>query len=202
MTYVFPKTYEAHHLLCVTSVSNELVKNEDIDATIKETVWCINNEKNMFGMPLWGHTVKYYCAVGSVSADIAPTAPAFANIPQHDWDHNSEIGYTQEVSQAMTKLAFQIEKSAHDFKGNKLEGTLNTMAGEFMTTLKDRGSTRKGGTNNAWLLGRNNADERWYEPFSMASLGNVTEKGFPVRDFNEKVSAWLDRLAAAISGGA
>jgi hypothetical protein len=200
-TYTFDKTYEAHHLLCVSSVSTTLVENDNIDSIIRETEWCINNKDNMFGMPLWGHTVKYYCGIGSAAADIEPAAPPFANIPQHDWDHNSALGYTQEVTKAMKGLAGKIEKSEHDFKGNALQGKLNTIAQRYMTILKNRGSSRNGGTHNAWLQGRKDPDLRWYEPFSMASTGNLTAKGFPVRDFNEKVIAWIDRLASAISGG-
>src|SRR5262245_22480541 len=84
----FPKKFEAHHILCVAPIGSETVANTNIDARVRSTQWCINNGSNMLGMPLWGHTVMWYCSIaasgGSIKATL--TAPPFANIPQHDWD--------------------------------------------------------------------------------------------------------------------
>jgi hypothetical protein len=203
-TIAFGKKYEAHHLLCVSSVSKELVANENIDSIVRETVWCINADVNMLGMPLWGHTVKYYCtitAAGGAIANVSPPAPPFANIPQHDWDHNCKLGYRHETDEAMKGLAKDVQDAGHEFSGQNLKGELESLSKQFRGELSSRGG-RNGGTHNAWQQGSKQPTSRWYEPFSMASTANLTEKGFPVRDFDNKVAAWIKRIAAAISGGA
>jgi hypothetical protein len=202
-TISFGKKYEAHHVLCVSSVSKELVANENIDRIIRETQWCINDKPNMMAMPLWGHTVKWYCSITASggSVNVAQPPPPFADIPQHDWDHNCKLGYRHETDEAMKGVAKDVQEAGHDFTGQNLKSLLDSLSEEFQTTLKTRGE-RNLGTDTSWKQGSQDPTSRWYEPFSMASTANLTEKGFPVRNFDGKVAAWIDRIAAAIRGGA
>ncbi|NRF66447.1 hypothetical protein HLB44_05580 [Aquincola sp. S2] len=202
--FTFDKKYEAHHILCVAPVSEHLVALPAIEKVIRQTKWCINNADNMIAMPLWGHTVKWYCTItaagGSAAAGV--DAPPFANIPQHDYDHNCKEGYTYEIEVECKKLADAIEESGHALKGEKLEGKLNKLSGQFRTELSTRGN-RKEGTHNAWALGgKEPPDPQWCHPFSMASDSKVSTKGFPARNFNEAVAKWIKRIATAISHGA
>ena len=59
----------------------------------------------MKAMPLWGHTVQWYCSFkedddGTIEGKVKSRTrePLFKNIPQHDFDHNYEKGYTYEVA--------------------------------------------------------------------------------------------------------
>jgi hypothetical protein len=208
--FTFKKKYEAHHLVCVAPVTQELVANTAIEGAIAQTVWCINNEKNMIAMPLWGHTVKYYCTITAAQVLLSGTsgaiksaieAPPFANIPQHDWDHNCKEGYTWEVEQACKKLAKKIDESGHELKGESLKGALDQLSDKFRNILTGVRGTRLGGTHAAWQKGQQDPESTWSHPFSMASTSKLTTKGFPIRNFDERVARWIKRIAGAIAGG-
>jgi hypothetical protein len=201
--FTFPKKYEAHHLVCVSPATVELVAKKEIESVIAQTAWCINNEKNMIAMPLWGHSVKWYCDISAAGGAIKSqlTVPPFANIPQHDWDHNSKEGYTWEVEEACKKLAKKIEESGHKLKGEDLKAALDNLSGKFRNILTGVRGTRVGGTHAAWAKGQNDPQSDWCQPFSMASTAKLTRKGFPVRKFDEKVAKWISRIAAAIKSG-
>ena len=113
--YTFDKKYEAHHIACVAPVNEVLYGDKDLIGAVEQTKWCINKKSNMMAMPLWGHTVKWYCAITEDGGEIDDdrTAPKFKNIPQHDYDHNCKEGYTWEVEQAMKELAAEIENADH-----------------------------------------------------------------------------------------
>jgi hypothetical protein len=200
-SFTFGKMYEAHHVLCVAPVSQNLVSKRSIEKVIRQTQWCINNKKNMLAMPLWGHTVKWYCSIDRTGGEIEEDvdAPPFKNIPQHDYDHNCEKGYTWEIEQEAKKLAKDIEDAEHDMAGDDLAGTLNDLSDEYVKVLKKRGG-RKDGTHNAWSLAQNTPpDDEWFYPFSMAS--DPTVKAFPAKNFDESVQKWIDRIATAIASG-
>lgn len=208
--FTFDKKYEAHHLVCVAPVTQTLVCNDDISAVIEQTKWCINNKDNMIAMPLWGHTVKWYCEVEesievdevSDVIDDAKKAPKFKNIPQHDYDHNCKEGYTWEVEVEVEKLADKVKEQGHKLKGKALEGKLNKLSADFKSRLLDERGKRKGGTHAAWKLAQKEPpDPEWCHPFSMASDAKVSSKGFPVRVFDRQVAKWVNRIAKAISSG-
>lgn len=198
--FVMDKVYEAHHILCVSPVTKELLGNEDIRGSIEQTQWCINKKLNMKAMPLWGHTVKWYCSVNSsggfLKSDVS--APPWENIPQHDIDHNSAEGYTKEVRDKMKSLARKVQDADHKLKGQSLADLLDDAARDFDAELAARGS-RKEGTHNAWGLALQ-GDEEWAHPFSMASNGRVSNPAFPAKDFKGKLESWIDRLAKGIAG--
>ncbi len=198
--FSFAKQFEAHHILCVAPVSSEIVSSPGLDGVIRETTWCINAKSNMYAMPLWGHTVKHYCTIiasgGSILAVAVP--PPFANIPQHDYDHNCAGGYTHEVEQKLKSIEKQIQEAGHSITPQNIAGTLNAHSNSFKGLLQARGA-RNGGTHAGWNLGMQSPTSRWYVPFSMASDGCLTEKGYPVRKFDARVAQWIDRIAKALA---
>lgn len=198
--FSFDKKYEAHHVMCVAPVSSEIIAKDSIDGVVKATVWCINNKDNMLAMPLWGHTVMWYCAITAAGGDIKTDSvpPAFANVPQHDWDHNCKEGYTWEVEQDAKSLAKELEEMGHEAKPENLAGALNALSSKFVGILATRGA-REGGTHKSFTEG--GTGENWCHPFSMASDGKVTSKGYPVRNFDERVKKWIERIAKAIKEG-
>ncbi|GAA5182357.1 hypothetical protein GCM10025771_31460 [Niveibacterium umoris] len=198
--FAFEKKYEAHHVMCVAPVSAEVIAKPAIEGVVKATKWCINNSDNMLAMPLWGHTVMWYCDITEDGGEIKDDSPAppFANIPQHDWDHNCKQGYTWEIEQEAKKLADKLKEMGHKAQPKNLAGALNALSSRFKTTLATRGG-RKGGTHKMFIDGA--SDSEWCHPFSMASDGKVTSKGFPVRSFDERVAKWIKRIAEAIKEG-
>lgn len=90
--FTFKKIFEAHHVACVAPVSAFIAGDSALKDVVHQTTWCINKPSNMLAMPLWGHTVKWYCQITAasdvVNIDAAQQAPPFKNIPQHNFDHN------------------------------------------------------------------------------------------------------------------
>jgi hypothetical protein len=205
--YTYQERYEAHHIVCVSSIMTQLYDKPEVQRVVLQTVWCINNSVNMKAMPLFGHTVQYYCSIGPsalrrfIRGDIDP--PDFANIPQHDWDHDGDKCYLEEVDDAVRELASQIEKvendPEHQYTGDDLAYELGELSKGFRKKLYDRGQ-RNGGTHDSWQEGRDvDGSTKWCRPFSMASTANL--KGFPVPKFNSAVQEWVDRIAKALRGG-
>jgi hypothetical protein len=201
--FTFDKKYEAHHIACVSPVNEVLYGNAKLRGAVAQTKWCINKKSNMVAMPLWGHTVKWYCAITAEGGEIDEDrkAPKFKNIPQHDYDHNCKEGYTWEVEQKLKELAAEIKEADHDLKGDDLAAELDAISDDFRSKLIDKRGMRKGGTHKAWKLAQDDPDdETWCHPFSMASDKKVSSKGFPVRSFDSAVAKWIDRIAGAIAG--
>jgi hypothetical protein len=199
--YAYAEGYEAHHITCVSSVMSKLMgsKDSNIRRVIRETVWCINDGVNMMAMPLFGHTVKHYCQVSKKSsryASASKKAPDFANIPQHDWDHDGADAYLHEIDERAGAIAADIKKTKHSFKGPKLQKDLVAISNDFRTNLDTRGRTRNKGTHLSWLEAREDeSSTNWCLPFSMARTAFVTTKGFPeIRD------EWIERMQNALKG--
>ena len=197
------KKTEAHHLLCVASVTEFLAKREGILRVIRKTRWCINAKPNMLAMPVWGHTVKHYVVLGSGNLRRKPTAPPFADIPQHDYNHNSTGGYKSETDDEMKTLAKQVEKlkKAHKEPEAELAGKLDAASARFQRRLlgKSRGK-RHGGTHEGWLMGSKDPESSWYLPFSMADTGNTEKRVFPAKgvDSNGKLADKIAALAESL----
>lgn len=200
--FTFKKKYEAHHLLCVSPVATQLAARAKIDAVIRATKWCINNKDNMLGMPLWGHTVMWYCNIsdtgGSIAAELIP--PPFQDVPQHDWDHNCNGGFTDEVETALKDVAKDVEDAGHEADAESIASALNNLSSEFRSKLAERGK-RPAGTHAGWTTGMADPSSYWYGSFSMASTAWITKKGFPVRRFDQSVKEWIQRIAQAIATG-
>jgi hypothetical protein len=201
----FDKIYEAHHVVCVEEVLSDIIGNTDIDAIIHATKWCVNNGDNMLAMPLWGHTVMWYCAItavaGAIKSELVP--PPFANICNHDRDHRA---YSAEISVDLKKLAKGIKDAGHEAKSEPIQQALTALSGKWKAKLDGR-ARRRSGTHQGFLDGIGPKDGSgskpgWYQPFSMASTAKVTATGFPLRNFNNMVSNWIDKIKTAIKGGA
>lgn len=191
-----PKKFEAHHILCAASIGTLIIDatNKKVAGVVRDTEWCINTGKNMLGMPLWGHTVQWYCNVAEKTIGAATRGtPPFADLPQHDWDHTGTGAYQQEVNKRLIDIVKDLAKSGHEAESGDLAGTLDDLSSSFKTSLKGRGA-RLGGTHEGWKLGRNKAAQ-WYLPFSMASTGCVTGKGYPKLIFNDEFMNKLKWLA-------
>ncbi len=192
------RSYEAHHLLPVACVTDRFLGDDaTIRPAVEQTEWCINNADNMLGMPLWGLTVKWYCSLtalgGSIVANVPP--PPFLNIPQHDFNHNR---YNIQVKEALKKIAGEVTKADHKLQGQALQSRLNKESGRMKVDLETKGM-RKGGTHEGWKLGQQGKTE-WNQPFSMAPTGEEDEIPFPVRSFDDKLAAWIERLRRGIVG--
>jgi len=182
---------EAHHLVCVHSVGTELVSDPGIASILGGTTWCINDEPNMYAMPLGATTILHYCL--NFLGPAAP--PSFANIPQHNYDHNCADGYTHEVTASVKVLKQRIKNADHTIVKADLKGSLDTLSRKWKTILKGRGE-RNGGTHNSWLAASGQtipgvSAKEWFLPFSMASKGVALDRPFPTRDFNERTKRWI-----------
>jgi hypothetical protein len=191
--------YEAHHLLPVACVTDEILGNTTIEGAVQETEYCINNADNMLAMPMWGMTVKHYCSITAQAWSFVggSSAPPFENIPQHDFNHNR---YNIQVEEVLRKIVGQVTKATkvHKLQGQALQGKLKTESDNMEIDLGKKG-IRQGGTDAGWKLGQQ-GDSAWNEPFSMAPKGEVDDLPFPVRNFNEKLAAWIKRLQRGITG--
>lgn len=195
------KEYEAHHLLCVACVTEFIGKSAKLKQVVEQTEWCINAKKNMLGMPLWGHTIRWYCDLassGEVRGDVP--APSFQDLPQHDYDHNSAKGYLQDVKAKLKELAEEIADSTekHEEVSGTLKAELDGLSDDFRGCLQARGS-RCGGTHKAWKQGSDKPESDWYLPFSMADDGKVEPRTFPAPNFDSKVAAKIKRLVEALA---
>jgi hypothetical protein len=192
--------YEAHHLLPVGCVTDQILGNTSIEGAVQETEWCINNADNMLGMPMWGMTIKWYCSISAVGGEMLKgnvPDPPFANIPQHDFNHNR---YNIQVEEALEVIVGQVTKATKDHKlqGQALQSRLKKESDAMEVDLGKKG-IRKGGTGKGWTLGQE-GDPEWNEPFSMAPKGEIDDAPFPVRNFDEKKKAWIERLRRGIAG--
>jgi hypothetical protein len=97
-------------------------------------------------------------------------------------------------------MAAEVSAQGHKMQGQPLVAELNELGRVSREALGQRGM-RKGGTHKGWQAGQD-GDERWLAPFSMAVTPRVSSMGFPARNFNEKLTAWIDKIANAISAGA
>lgn len=179
-----PKSYEAHHIVCWSPVKSIFFGDTVIEQIIKGTHWCVNNKSNMIGLPMWGHTVKWYNSRDDV--------PPFTALPQHNVDHNTKgTGYTAEVRDALKELIDEIKEviaTKHDVPPPKdIEEELKFCSEHFETVLLERGS-RPPGTHLAFTAAQ--LDLFWYMPFSMASTATP-------RRFLERTKETLNAIEAA-----
>ena len=198
------KKFEAHHLLCVACVTEFLAKKPAIVPVVEQTKWCINATTNLFAMPLWGHTIQWYCNLaGGGIFNMSDTMPPFQNIPMHDYDHNSEKGYKFEIDRDMKKLAKQIEEKQeenHEAAVKELKAQLVALSNKWRATLQTRGASRSGGTHAAWYLGMREPQSKWYLPFSMADDANAEERTFPATGLDPgKLAEKIQRLVDALT---
>ena len=177
------KKPEAHHVLCIAGVTKFTGIKASIAPIAEQTKWCINSGTNMFAMPLWGHAIKWYCnlaAAGALLGEIPP--PLFQNLPQHDYDHNSTGGCTDEVSTKMKAIARPIEEKAeesHKAAVAELQTRLNRMSNTSKSDLVSRGSARSGGTHKAWEKGSKEPESDGTCRFQWPTTSSRKKRNFP-----------------------
>jgi hypothetical protein len=165
------KRFEAHHLLCISSVTKFKGTNPKISDVVKLTKWCINDKHNMIAMPSWGHTIQYYFdfITGDFSDEELP-APKFENLPMHNYGHNGDGSYIKDVEKELKDISREIKDLVaehHESPEKELKDMLEDLSTDFREILSDRG-TRCGGTHSAWQKGAKDPESDWYKPFSMA----------------------------------
>lgn len=188
-----------HHIVCVASVGTLIIdaSGKKVDGIVRATEWCVNTKKNMVAMPLWGHTVQWYCNIATQTLKASTRkAPPFEDIPQHDWDHTGTGAYQQELEELIIKIVKNMRQAGHDAKTSDLAGSLDDLSDDFRELLVNRGKrgTPKG-THKGWINGNANPKSKWYLPFSMANDAAASRKGFPKLTFTNKVFAKLKWLA-------
>ena len=167
--------YNAHHLLPVASVTEHICGFQGIQKVVRQTDWCVNEKPNIYGMPLWGHTIKYYCTIEHPRFfedeftwyRKRTNPPPFKDIPMHDCDHDL---YQEEVNSRLQIIANNIKdvKRKHKTKIKELKSKLKKESRSFRTKLQDRAKRSAGGTHQAWELGKSKHKSNCYESFSMA----------------------------------
>ncbi|MEW6381913.1 MAG: AHH domain-containing protein [bacterium] len=170
------RSHEAHHVLCVASVTKAL-SGVIAKKILRQTEWCINVKENMIALPMWAHTIQWYCTRKGNLKENVEKIPPFKNLPMHNSDHDS---YIDEVDTKLENIVEKLEKKAdnHEECSKQLKSKLNKLRDEYKNELIRRGK-RRGGTHKAWEKGREKVKE-WYFPFSMADDGDVTERTFPL----------------------
>lgn len=162
---------EAHHLVCVKTISERRVTdypqdtptNNYVDACLMLSGWDINDSVNLLGMP-----TNLQCSLG---AGMNP-----ANIPSHQVDHNNTDGYRKMDLRIYMKANVWNTVTAnvnppHNEDVQKLKTALEDASKEMDRRLKAhgfRGGAYKGTALN-WAHRLELACRpTWYMPFSMA----------------------------------
>lgn len=193
------RSHEAHHIACVASVTQMVLKMVDMDLRpiVSNTKWCVNVEDNMIALPLWPHTLQWYCTKmggirkkkrgGKWSASVS--APPFKDLAQHDYDH---FPYLEEVAQSLDPIPDGVEKAKEKHKDptDLLAKKLNGVISKHKPDLKGRG------THAAWQRGMNTPNGTWYKAFSM-SKSNPTARSFPKagNELGEKLAALIEAIS-------
>jgi len=173
--------YQAHHVLCVASVTEHLSANTKITPILLLTDWCINTEENMLAMPPYFSTmIKYYADWFGDDEDIAP--PPFDKIPIHGFGHPA---YKLEIDKQMKSIAKDAEetKEKHEAASGTLKAALDNYRNRMKTRLQKRGKrgANNKGTHFEWMKAYSgDPSDDWYMSFSMADDDDVEERDFPM----------------------
>ena len=179
-----PWTFDAHHVLCVASVTQYISADDRITKVVKLTPWCINTLDNMLALPRYLGTVsKFY--INRLRQQDFSVEPGFKDLAVHTYDHLSTKGYKNDIDTQMKKIANRaaISKKKHEDTSTDLAAALNGYRNTMKTKLTDYGK-RGAGTHKEFLKvysGEKKPDSDWYVPFSMADpKGNIEAKTFPL----------------------
>jgi hypothetical protein len=196
--------YEAHHILCISSVTTNVIGAKGIKPILEVTKWCINAKRNMVPLPLWGHYVRWYCKITAEEYVLKKRVPAppFSNWPAHDFDHNCNNGYTQEADKECESIADAAKDAAkeHDISEADLKAALDSASSDFRGRLRTRGK-RGGGTHASWRSGIGSTGNDWCKAFSMADNAFVNGKSFPMREFDAQTEKLMKAIQKAVKAG-
>ncbi|MBU3002765.1 hypothetical protein [Paraglaciecola arctica] len=242
------RSFEAHHALPVACISKVILawdeKANSSPSVISGTKWCINTEKNMIAMPMWGHTIMWYTdnfsavsdevieeilsknegsignkALSKLSAearkslsnmltDAGDTAPAFKDLPQHNYSHtgrSAKSGYNQEVIGALKNVVANVTAAKDKHETDKIDAIkdkLDKLSETMKKKLKKRAVSRKySSTHEAWKGGMKGAEDdpnsnHWYLNFSMAE--RPTKMTFPLGKASGSMASKISGLARSM----
>jgi len=160
------KTFNAHHILPVSSVNGYTIEKsyagvvEAIHKVYSKINWCINQTPNMIGVP--------------TKSGFGRKGVTEVNLPAHNLHHGVDDGYTCEVTKKLRHRIWQVVKEVASegqevhFQPDEMENFFSRLQNEFRAELKRRG-LRKGGPKKALELKRTKEDPEWYLAFSMAT---------------------------------
>lgn len=178
--------FEAHHALSIGPVSAIMFGEDakDIREIVENTVWCINSTENMLAMPMMAHTVHWY----SILKNEGP--PPFANIPQHDWEHEPYLHEIEKKLKALIK-AVKDKIKPHKVAPTNIESDMKALTAKYKNLLQNVRGRRKLGTHSAYHA--TNKDSVCH-PFSMASTAVVKAKVLPAKKLTSSIEDWKTRI--------
>lgn len=191
------RSWQSHHIVCVSAVAVRKAKDDPttllMEKSLYITEWNINKSPNMIGLPMYRKYTSIYGGIDKAKTKAARDA-AFAavspqKLPAHDIDHNTDDGYTDEVTKYLdTNIWKKFQSTAKDHKKDAewLAKRLTSASETFQGRLLKRG-TRKKGTVAAWQNRLN--DDDWAEPFSMADEPNQRFAGKSASDLTDIFNA-------------
>lgn len=191
--------HQAHHTLCVASVTGEVTVKVEIEEIVKKTVWCVNEKPNMIALPVWPMTINWYFSfqgaggavlaspVAKAASAVEASPPPFEGLAQHDYDHDK---YNTKVNKALNELVEKVKtkKEKHQEAVDTLLGGLESARGRFLGQLQGRT------THASWLSGMNGG-KSWYKEFSMVRASG-TPRAFPAPN-NDAFAYTFEKLVEA-----
>lgn len=173
---------QAHHILCIASVTGKITTVALLERILKVTKWCVNDPANMIALPMWPMTISWYGTFkkgrGGVSwvttAKAAAKKPPFEGLVQHDYDHDK---YNEKVDRALVEVANRAKRGK---KGH--EKTTSTQLVTDLTTAQDnfRKSLTGRSTHDSWFngLAGGEVNANWWHAFSMVGASG-RKRAFP-----------------------
>lgn len=214
------KSYEAHHVLCSAQVNAIVVgKKDDMGYSdiLDKTQWCINAKDNMLAIPMWGHTIMFYCNTMMSQIDSVDTVnqldasrflntptsePPFKDLPQHNYGHSGrsiKTSYNLEIGDHLETLVRSLQKDQEKHETERIKSLaskLTNASAHFKNELENvRGKRVYGGTHEAWKAGMKGKSD-WYMPFSMAQEPRYIT--FPVKNVSGDIGAKIKYFARAL----
>jgi hypothetical protein len=178
-----PEPRQSHHAVPVSTTIGYKTDKDfrgyvlTIDAVYKKTEWCVNQKPNMKWLPLKGtySKVKNNMVAGKRAA--RGQAPVWTmNLPCHDWDHNCNDGYTDEVEAALKEQVWNELKRLKSTGGCPddldMVAALQAVETQFQTALVERGQRESGTKAAIGKMGKGN----WWLPFSMAKTKTARDR--------------------------
>lgn len=200
------KSAEHHHILTVASIQ-KLMTSIKVNKVAHSTKWCINAKPNLVTLPKWPMTLKHYCEFiqgpkvketwdsTSQYTSTPCSPPPFENLPMHDYDHNSDGGYIDEVDEDLSKIEDELEELTECTPAEGLIILLNKVMELYAKQLKENGE-KLNGTHAAWDLGINFPESNWYEPFSMSRAPN--KKTHPAMGKDSDLSKNMEKYRESV----
>lgn len=181
--------WQSHHIICLQAMS-EIPDKTTLRQALEATIWNINEEPNMIGLPTRAWYRKAY------SDEIFSPV----NIPSHNNDHGFYLTEVKNHIKNTIWNKFKPSKEGHATDGENIAQELKDASKYFEGELETRGG-RNQGTRHSWETRLDNnedpaarrASEKasspgqekgnlWYFPFSMAIVPKRRSPGQDPKD--------------------